>query len=576
MPLFDCWDLAPVTIPPRSRLHSIPPIGLGTPFVESLTGYMVRLATSHAVRVSDLIEHELSSSVPYFRAPAGISRAINGVGASARNWVSAVERFTLRDDLRFLTLLPLAAVLNDANLMRSERAWCPRCYESSATQGQEVYEQLIWCVRCVEICPLHKIPLETSCPACHHELRPLCAVSRPGICSRCRQWLGTTPESPKEVSGMGYQVWVAEEFGRLLAIGPEAEPVRKENIRKVLLDYVDAFSEGNRIATAEIVGCATTAFCNWCKGATIARIDLLLRMCYELRIPLRSAVTGSITAANTTAIGLTTEARRRRGIRPRRSADRARPELLLATKEYPAPSLGEVAQRLGYSTPDRLYAADSELCKTIVRRFNKSGRSRWWKKRGAKSPDHSIIRKALEESLALDMPLAVHRSAAALGYQTEDALTARFPDLCRAIKTKRAKVRAARRSAVATELEAALGADPPPTVLEVARRLGYKGASVLRETEPELCAKFVARRREIVEDSRREFGRRLEAVLQENPPPSMSQVRARFGITPSTMRRRFLEIQRAIAARRQEFRDSTIQNVAKGDDYGLGHNEAWR
>lgn len=554
---FDYWDLVPAAIPPRSRLHSIPPIGVGTPLVESLTGYVVRLAASHAVRVSDLIEHELSSSVPYCRAPAGISRAINGVGATARNWVSAVERVTLRDDLRFLTLLPLAAVLNDANLMRSEKAWCPRCYESRAAQGQDVYEQLIWCVRCVEICPLHKIPLETSCPTCHHELRPLCAVSRPGICSRCRQWLGTAPESPKEVSGMDCQVWVAEEFGRLLAIAPEAEPVGKENIRKVLLDYVDAFSEGNRIAIAEIAGCAATSFCNWCKGATIARIDLLLRMCYELRIPLTDVVTGSgIAGADAAAIGLATEARRRRGIRPQRSADRIRPELLLATKEHPAPSLGEVAQRLGYSTPTRLYAADSELCKTIVRRFNKSGRSRWWKRRDAKSPDDSIIRKTIEESLALDVPLPVHRSAAALGYQTEDALTARFPDLCRAIKTKRAKFRAARRDAVAAELEAALGENPPPTVQEVARRLGYKGASVLGETEPELCVKLVARRREIVEDSRRELRRLLEAVLQEDPPPSMSQVRVRFGIAPSTMRRRFHEIQRAIAARHQEFRVS--------------------
>jgi hypothetical protein len=30
---FDSWDLAPATIPPRSRLHSIVPIGIGTPFV---------------------------------------------------------------------------------------------------------------------------------------------------------------------------------------------------------------------------------------------------------------------------------------------------------------------------------------------------------------------------------------------------------------------------------------------------------------------------------------------------------------------------------------------------------------
>ena len=92
---FDSWDMLPVPIPARSRLHSIEPIGVGTPFVESLTGYMIRLAASHAVRVSDLIEHELRTGVPYYHVPAGISNAINGVREGAQNWVSAVERFTL-------------------------------------------------------------------------------------------------------------------------------------------------------------------------------------------------------------------------------------------------------------------------------------------------------------------------------------------------------------------------------------------------------------------------------------------------------------------------------------------------
>ena len=68
---FDSWDLAPATIPPRSRLHSIVPIGIGTPFVESLTGYMIRLAASHAVRVSDLIEHELRTAGLYYQVRQG-------------------------------------------------------------------------------------------------------------------------------------------------------------------------------------------------------------------------------------------------------------------------------------------------------------------------------------------------------------------------------------------------------------------------------------------------------------------------------------------------------------------------
>src|SRR5258708_33549393 len=47
----------------------------------------------------------------------------------------------------------------------------------------------------------------------------------------------------------------------------------------------------------------------------------------------------------------------------------------------------------------------------------------------------------------------VHRSAKALGFGTESPLTARFSDLCRAIKAKRAAVQLARRSRVASALK---------------------------------------------------------------------------------------------------------------------------
>jgi len=204
---------------------------------------MIRLAASHAVRVSDLIEHELRTPGLYYQVPAGISNAINGVGKSAQDWVSAIGRFTLRENLRLLTLLPFASVLDTVSLMRRERAWCSRCYESSAAQGREVYERLVWCLQCVEICPLHKVSLQTSCPVCHHELRPVCAVSRPGFCSRCRDWLGSRRGSEENRPAADYQIWVAQEFGNLLAIASDGKPVEKEGIRRVLTYYVDSFSD---------------------------------------------------------------------------------------------------------------------------------------------------------------------------------------------------------------------------------------------------------------------------------------------------------------------------------------------
>lgn len=58
-PLFDSWDWSLVTVPPRSRLYSLEPLGIGTPYVESLTGYVSRLADAHAVSIGNLVGREL-------------------------------------------------------------------------------------------------------------------------------------------------------------------------------------------------------------------------------------------------------------------------------------------------------------------------------------------------------------------------------------------------------------------------------------------------------------------------------------------------------------------------------------
>jgi len=378
-------------------------------------------------------------------------------------------------------------------------------------------------------------------------------VSRPGFCSRCHRWLGLA--QTRQASPLAeYQVWVARELGNLLAMAPQAQPIGRENIQKILVRYVGSFSEGNRMAVAETAGCRRSSFYNWYNGATTARVDLLLHMCHELKIPLTSLVTEAIpesedAAGNEAAMRST----RRRSVRARRTAQQIREALQEASTEQPAPSISEVAKRLGYSTPTQLYVADSELCRTIVRNFNKSGRNHWWRRRGAKGPDESAIRKALEDSLSLEIPVPVHRSAKALGFETESPLTARFPDLCRAIKEKRAAVQLARRSKTASALKAALIEDPPPTLEEVATRLGYASDGSIKAWEPRLCARLAARRRAFAEQAKKALRNGLNAVLKENPPPPLREVHARLGITRAMSYGNFPEIHRAIATRHRAY-----------------------
>jgi hypothetical protein len=106
----------PQTIPERSRLYSLNPIGTGTPQVESLTGYIARLAEAHVLSVGDMVGRD-----PLCIARAGLHRrtvlfqkkrpnghafhaaayTINGISASAQKWVRVFERLTcVRCDIR--------------------------------------------------------------------------------------------------------------------------------------------------------------------------------------------------------------------------------------------------------------------------------------------------------------------------------------------------------------------------------------------------------------------------------------------------------------------------------------------
>ena len=58
--LLESWSLSRPPLPPRSQLYSLEPIGVGTALVESLTGYVARLAEAHSVSVGDLVGRVLS------------------------------------------------------------------------------------------------------------------------------------------------------------------------------------------------------------------------------------------------------------------------------------------------------------------------------------------------------------------------------------------------------------------------------------------------------------------------------------------------------------------------------------
>jgi hypothetical protein len=427
----EAWDCTPVALPPRSRLCGLDPIGVRTPLVEGLSSYIARLAEAHAVSVGDLLGRELRTPTSSSFLPRKQGRrvrshgfhaqtyAINGFRELSRNAVGAVEKATHRTDLRFLTLLPFDGILSHQQIFRKLRAWCPTCYDEWRTTEQIVYEPLLWSFHLVTVCPLHSCPLEVYCRACGRAQPPLAVFSRPGYCSQCQQWLGYSA-LPCPAMGQNEgsrEHWKVRAIGDLLAYAPEVQSkTRIDVLRANLKHAVQEISDGNCGAFAQRCKVSRTAFGSHLNGCHLPTLDVLLRICHQIRVPITALYQSDFRVSQA---DLSSSAEQRQETPKRRSREELRNLLRCAASEVPSPSLREVASRLGYKGTERFQQVDAGLCKEISRNFRNSGRSHYWKKPGGRKISEEVdIRKVLEESLASDAPLSAIKIAAQLGYTT--------------------------------------------------------------------------------------------------------------------------------------------------------------
>lgn len=392
--VYDFWDVTPLALPPRSRLFHLAPIGIGTPAVESLTGYVARLAELHGVRPRHLVAREI---LPLFGRPhlaetpfpsllsafwRNETHSCNGTRTLARDLVGALETLTGRRDLRCLTLLTWTDVLSIQQLQRPTRAFCPACFEEWRQAGQIVYEPLLWTLTPIVACPRHQQRLRFGCPFpdCRYASPWLSARSRPGYCAHCLRWQGLADGgdiNTRDVlteEELAVQAWIGNAVGELLAAAPDFPvPPHREQLLRTLVVWTRSRAQLSRQAWARQVGLAPSAIFNWETSKAIPTLWYLLQICRHLGTTPLHVLTGAVPDAS--HLGPETRVSPRfpaRPVRARKSFDheamRRALEGILASAEQPPPSLREVARRLVQSD-DVLRRQLPELCQAISERY---------------------------------------------------------------------------------------------------------------------------------------------------------------------------------------------------------------
>src|SRR5439155_19752481 len=117
----------------------------------------------------------------------------------------------------------------------------------------------------------------------------------------------------------------------------------------------------------------------------------------------------------------------------------------------------------------------------------------------------SRVKKVLAGYLASEKPIpTLDRIAASLGYAVDQSLRQKFPELCRALSARIARQKRARVGAIEPALEQALQETPPPSLLELAKRLGFAASCVLKSHAPGLYEKLKRHRQACQEGCRAE------------------------------------------------------------------------
>ncbi|MBN3943466.1 TniQ family protein [Nostoc sp. NMS9] len=244
----ELWSPKPLEIPQRSRLFCLEPVGVGTPHTESLSSYLNRLAQEHCLTAQKLIMGEiallilenedksklLQKSVSYLLGNSDAKPAINGMREMTGKLVTVLEELTMRQDLRFLTLLSWKGMIYDKGLFRNYRAWCPCCWQEWMQENKTIYEPLSWSFKDVEFCLIHKQRLIEQCPHCGSRLTVMARFSPAGFCSRCYGWLGQEIKGEEEIEK--YQVNI-QGINELIALTPQLgyKPIPIELTRKLQL-----------------------------------------------------------------------------------------------------------------------------------------------------------------------------------------------------------------------------------------------------------------------------------------------------------------------------------------------------
>ena len=284
---------------PRVPLYGRFPFGHRTFLTESLTSFVTRLAHARSLSTTDVVEQ---LAFPLMRRPPTRNvgwyfnrgaASLDALGESARSFVAAIEALTGQPGLVFHTMLPWARLLNVNHagaLHPGSKRWCSKCFAFWNQHGISPWEPLIWRVKIVRRCPVHRTVLSDICPSCG---KPQPVVNKrvpAGICTSCGTplhegdpLLRSGDVEPRFGSDECWEYWYAVAVARMLSVQSDInESASNFGFVSLVVEAVEEFGDGKSQKLAKHLGLSYTLINRITTESYLPRLEYFLTVTMRL------------------------------------------------------------------------------------------------------------------------------------------------------------------------------------------------------------------------------------------------------------------------------------------------------
>jgi hypothetical protein len=298
---FQSWDDDVLDIDwNTTKLFSMEPQGIGTSWVEGLSGYVSRLAGMHCTTTGRLFTEVFTPYLNKYYLNQILKRGgngfydaahmINGNSIAAEQFSTMLNELTGKSDLREMTLLRFRDFIPQRGLLKTVKAWCPECYEEmKMTTSATIYDPLAWSIRVVSVCTKHRILLVEICPGCARLNLMMDRRSSPGFCSHCNAWLGSATTT--KIEEMDYESQVKAKMVEHLL---ECKSIFNRDGIVTSLKHIVTHENSNITEVARKLFVPKTTFWTWVRGKNLPPIAEVLRICNKYGINIVDFYTGRI------------------------------------------------------------------------------------------------------------------------------------------------------------------------------------------------------------------------------------------------------------------------------------------